>query len=470
MQTLLIGMVLCGSVMAIAAYFLLFRLQSALGTYSTGVTKTETKVEAKADTKFKALIQFAQDLITIVDDNGIILYQSPACEKLLGYTPDQLVNQSMLELMHGEDQSLLKYALSQQTAFSFEYRAQHKDGSWMYFEAVGSNLKHNPNIGGIVINSRDITDRKRGEEEKKQKELAAIRFSVEKERAEREKQIIEEGKKQLEIAYSKLDEAKKEIENLFKEVTDSINYAFRIQTALLPPAETLLNYLPHSFILWRPAHTVSGDFYWHAKVGSQIIVIAADCTGHGVPGAFMTMIGNTLVNQVVLQEGITAPDQILNRLHILVRKALKQDQPGSTSRDGMDVSLATIDTSENKLYWAGANNPLIQVRGNEAIEIKADKVPIGGLQTEAERIFTCHTIDYQPGDTYYLYSDGFQDQFGGDKGRKYMTKRFKEFLSKMALEIPDMSAQKQRADKEITDWMGNKYHQIDDITLIGFRL
>jgi sigma-B regulation protein RsbU (phosphoserine phosphatase) len=180
----------------------------------------------------------------------------------------------------------------------------------------------------------------------------------------------------------------------------------------------------------------------------------------------MTMIGNTLLNQIVKQEGKIMPHDILNNLHIAVRKALRQDQTGSQSRDGMDISFLCIEKKTKTVHWAGANNPLIIVRDGIAEEVKADKYPIGGLQTEDKREFTLNTLESKPGDTFYVYTDGFQDQFGGDRGRKYMTKRWKEFL--VGISTEKMEAQPELLNKEISDWIGTKYEQIDDILVCGY--
>jgi serine phosphatase RsbU (regulator of sigma subunit) len=307
-----------------------------------------------------------------------------------------------------------------------------------------------------VLNSRDISDRKREEQARRQKEYAAMKAEAMREQAEHER-------REIEMREAKLQEAYTIIEHKNEEITDSINYAFRIQTALLPNIDTVKEQLPNSFVFWRPKDIVSGDFYWFAQRGSRILIAAADCTGHGVPGAFMTMIGNTLLNRIVLELGVVEPHEILNQLHLGVRKSLKQDV--SQSRDGMDIVFAAIDQEKKKLWFAAANNPLIRIRGGEVEEFKADKYSIGGLQTESERKFTGHELDIQPGDKYYLYSDGFQDQFGGENGRKYMTKRFKQYLTTIAPK--PVEVQRDLLDKEITTWMGTKYEQLDDVLVIG---
>ncbi len=454
--------VLVAVVVVGGAWYQLNQLVQLVGTAPASSDRMSTAVKSSlSEGKFRALIQHSLDIITIIDGKGFIQYISPSADRVLGYTPDSLLGQSVFELVHQDDHALLQNALSQKTTFFFSFRMQHNDGTWMYFESAGTNMLQDPQIRGIVLNSRDVSDRKREEDAKKQKEMAAFRMTVEKENIEREKRIIEEGKKQLEEAYAI-------IEHKNHEIHDSITYAFRIQKAMLPDVNEIRQRLPNSFVFWRPKDIVSGDFYWYAHVGDYTLVAAADCTGHGVPGAFMTMIGNTLLNQVVKQQGMTMPDQILTNLHIAVRRALRQDEKGSTSRDGMDISFLCVDHKNNKVHWAGANNPLVLVRDNQADEVKADKFPIGGLQTEDSRVFTLNTIDAKPGDFYYLYTDGFQDQFGGDRGRKYMTKRFKELLLRLSPE--SIERQPDLLNTEITEWIGSKYEQIDDILIVGVKL
>jgi PAS domain S-box-containing protein len=444
-------------------FYYLYQLRGRLMSYSPAQASLSAPVKAATggDGKFKSLIQNSMDIISILNDKGVIQYQSPSSERLLGYDPEALVGQSIFELIHAEDHALMGNVLQQRGTFFFSFRMQHHDGSWMFFDSAGTNMLQDPVIKGIVLNSRDITDRKREEERTKQKEMAAMRLNAEKEASEREKAVIEEKNRQLGEAFEKIDHQNKEIH-------DSINYAFRIQKAMLPEPSLIKHHLPDSFVFWRPKDIVSGDFYWYAKMENYSLLAAADCTGHGVPGAFMTMIGNTLLNQVVKQQSVLMPDEILNQLHMAVRRALKQDETGSTSRDGMDISFLVIDHTKQEAHWSGANNPLIQIRGAEQFEFKPDKQSIGGLQTEEKRVFQRQLITTKPGDIFYVYSDGFQDQFGGDKGRKYMTKRFKEFLQTLSTQPIDI--QPKLLDAEITAWIGDKYEQLDDILVLGVKV
>ncbi|MEO1653258.1 MAG: SpoIIE family protein phosphatase [Bacteroidota bacterium] len=218
------------------------------------------------------------------------------------------------------------------------------------------------------------------------------------------------------------------------EILSSINYAQRIQSSILPRPEYLQSLLPEHFILFKPRDLVSGDFYWLTQteerpvyeemltkkgmqkvlkevVAEKIILTAIDCTGHGVPGAFMSMVGNTLLNDIVKEKKICKAHQILTQLHQDVRQALQQRQTGN--KDGMDMALVSIDRENQKMEFAGAKNPLIYIQNNELKVIKGDIMGIGGLQREMERVFTPHLIDISVPTTFYLFSDGYQDQFGG---------------------------------------------------------
>ncbi len=256
------------------------------------------------------------------------------------------------------------------------------------------------------------------------------------------------------------------IEEKNKSITDSIHYAKRIQTAILPKEEEMRKTLKEYFVFYRPKDIVSGDFYFYAESRGRVIVAVADCTGHGVPGAFMSMIGNSLLSKIIKENGLTKPSEILSQLNSGVKEALKQHESGSDTRDGMDIALCSIDIAGGKMEFAGANRSLLLVRGTEATEVKADKVAIGGLQT-AEQGFTNHDLSFSKGDMIYLNTDGYADQFGGGDGKKFRTRRFRELLA----ELSPMTANEQGARLEsiLTEWMGLA-EQLDDILVIGIRL
>jgi len=287
---------------------------------------------------------------------------------------------------------------------------------------------------------------------------------------EKEKQrILETQKEMLEAQVLErtfeIVEQKKVIEEKNKDITDSINYAKRIQDAILPAKELKYRIFPEAFVLFKPKDIVSGDFYWFAEKDGKRLIASCDCTGHGVPGALMSMIGNNILNQLVNENGITSPEQILGMLDKEIRKALKQGGQEAT-KDGMDIALLCFH-SEHELEYAGAQRPLWLIRNNELSEIKADKHSIGGLQGETEKAFTKHRLSLLPGDCIYIFSDGFVDQFGGADGKKFMSRQFKNLL--LANCQKPVKEQEHVLDETIEAWRGMR-EQIDDILVIGIKI
>ncbi|MGQ9620908.1 MAG: SpoIIE family protein phosphatase [Bacteroidales bacterium] len=286
-------------------------------------------------------------------------------------------------------------------------------------------------------------------------------------------QKLAESKRQIEIINADLEVKNAEImrqkdiiEQKNQSITDSIQYARRIQTAVLPQLDFLTEWGIESFIMFRPKDIVSGDFYWGKKKDSKIIIAAADCTGHGVPGAFMSMLGNAFLDEIYNTTDITDPAGVLNILREEVITALKQKGITGEARDGMDISLCIINKESSTIGFAGANNPLYLIRDNQLIKVPADKMPIGIHFTEFVP-FTNHTLNFRKGDIIYLFSDGYADQFGGQKGRKFMYKPFQNLLLQNH-NLP-MEQQKIILEKTFDEWMGS-YEQVDDVLVIGIRI
>ncbi len=248
-------------------------------------------------------------------------------------------------------------------------------------------------------------------------------------------------------------------------ITDSIYYAKRIQKAVLPSKRILKNCFTDFFILFKPRDIVSGDFYWMKEVDNKLVVVVADCTGHGVPGAFLSILGISILKEVIQKDKIYKANSILEELRNKVKLALGQTGERNEQKDGMDISLCIIDKDNNKVQFAGANNSLYLIRDNEINITKGDKNPIGIYLNE--RPFTNHEISFQKNDSIYLFSDGYIDQFGGDRGLKFMSKRFKPLLLKIYKD--DMKQQSQILENEFDKWRAN-YKQIDDILILGVRL
>lgn len=251
-----------------------------------------------------------------------------------------------------------------------------------------------------------------------------------------------------------------------KEITDSIQYASRIQNAILPPPELIDKLIPEHFIIYRPRDIVSGDYYWITEKGPKIYIMAADCTGHGVPGAFMSMLGVAFLNEIVSKHIEIPANQLLNELRKQVISSLHQTGREGENQDGMDVALYIIDRDEMNLEYSGANNSLFIFRQEEFIELKADKMPIG-IHRLADTSFTNYKIDIRKDDMIYAFSDGYPDQFGGPSGKKLMIKNFKKTLQD--IHFKPLSEQKAVLEKTLDDWM-NGTHQIDDILVMGVRI
>lgn len=257
---------------------------------------------------------------------------------------------------------------------------------------------------------------------------------------------------------------KKEIEKKNQRLTDSIQYAKRIQRAMLADVKHLNSVLDDAFIFFQPKDMVSGDFYWFGQVDQKLVVAAIDCTGHGVPGALMSMLGNSFLNQIILNQKVTSPDLILEELSREVKFALKQDDTGN--RDGMDMALCTIDLDSKEVEFAGAKNPLIVVKNGVSERIKGDKKPIGYSHYK-DTSFQKHKVEIETPTCLYMFSDGYVDQFGGDKGRKFMVKRFQRLLEE--IHTKPMHEQHDILGANMKEWMKGEV-QIDDIIIVGIKI
>lgn len=292
--------------------------------------------------------------------------------------------------------------------------------------------------------------------------------------AEKEKDVLELLVKERteEIAKSK-EEIELQRDYLYKqrqEIIDSINYAKKIQEAVLPAQDYTNKILDNHFIFFKPRDIVSGDFYWMKKINNFIIVVAADCTGHGVPGAFMSMLGSSYLNEIITRRSLDSAGQILNRLRLKVKKSLHQKGEEGEQKDGMDIALIIIDEETLELQYSGAYNPLYLIRNNNGetpkfIETKADRQPIGIHIHEKD--FTNHKLQLQKDDSLYIFSDGFIDQFGGETGGKFKTVRYKELL--ISIQDRTMEEQKLAIEQTFVKWKRD-LKQIDDVLVIGIRI
>lgn len=264
---------------------------------------------------------------------------------------------------------------------------------------------------------------------------------------------------------STISNLKNEIHRQKKELTESIRYASYIQKALLPSPILFKKLLPDHFVLYQPRDIVSGDFFWITKKKSDIIIAVADCTGHGVPGAFMSILGITTLNEVVNRGCYSSAGSILNQLREGIMKALNQTGQEFEQKDGIDMALCLLDTESNQIEYAGAFNPLYIVQNKRLVEINGDKMPIG-VAAEEEKPFKTHRFSLEPENVIYLFTDGFVDQFGGTKGKKFKYQPFRNLILKIH-ELP-MHKQKEELYMAFEKWKGEQ-QQLDDLLILGFR-
>ncbi len=355
--------------------------------------------------------------------------------------------------------------------YTFKVKACNNEGIWNKTATTFAGLTINAPfwqtpwfIGiciAVVLSGFFILLKVRERNLKQAKKVLETKVAERTKEVVRQKEEIVEQNKKIETAYA-------EIEKKNSNITASIKYAKRIQEAILPAAHHIREVFPESFILFQPRDIVSGDFYWYSSKNGKHIIAAADCTGHGVPGAFMSMIGNTLLNEIVNEKGITVPSEILDQLNAGIKLALKQDEEDSDSKDGMDIALLAIRDDYKELEYAGAYNPLLLVRDGQLMETKADRFPVAGFSLKRERHFSNHRLSIQKDDAIYIFSDGFSDQFGGHDNRKFSIRKFKELL----VENRDKAMDEQMAvlEHSMAKWRGDQYDQIDDILVIGIKV
>ena len=313
------------------------------------------------------------------------------------------------------------------------------------FEAYYKPLSKDDTLGHALLKMRDgLSENERVLEQKV---------------VERTEEVVKQ-KEEIELKT-------KELEILFKQVTDSIHYAKRIQEAILPPNNLVKQILPESFVLYKPKDIVSGDFYWIDKKKEWCYFAAVDCTGHGVPGAFMSIVGYNLLKDILKNTDSTQPSIIMDKMNDGVANTLHTNTTsGKQTKDGMDMTLCALNYDTLELQFSGAFNPLYIIRGNELIQYKADKFPVGMFIGEKQN-FTNHTIQLQKGDHIYIFSDGYADQFGGPRGKKFMAGNFRQLLSDVS-KLP-IERQKTMLNQTIEEWRGN-LEQVDDILIIGVKV
>lgn len=280
------------------------------------------------------------------------------------------------------------------------------------------------------------------------------------------RKIIKERDK-VENLNKRLRKLSDDLKEINRDLVDSITYAKQIQEAVLPEYGMIEKYFPNSFLIYKPKNIVSGDFFWIAEHQNKIVLAVADCTGHGVPGALMSIMGNNFLNEAVYMKNKTQPSLILHELNTALRKVLKQDREESANRDGMDIAICTIDPRKGILEFAGANRPFIYIKNQTINILRGDKHGIGGIQDTVNITFSDNRFMLHEIDEFYLYTDGYTDQFGGKDEKKLLSKRFRETLLKNCHET--MPNQKKALLKTLKDWRGGM-EQTDDICVLGIRV
>jgi serine phosphatase RsbU (regulator of sigma subunit) len=279
---------------------------------------------------------------------------------------------------------------------------------------------------------------------------------------------ITQRTKELEEKNRQINEQSKRVITLYKDLRDSIEYAKRLQDSILPTQEQLKKAFPSSFVLYQPKDIVSGDFYWISTKGSKVYVASIDCTGHGVPGAFMSLIGHNSLNIALEEADSNDPGSVLSHLNVLATNSLNRNKGNTTVRDGMDAALCIWDKVDNTVSFAGAMRPLVYYKDGEMGRLKGDRVSVGGQDTINHK-FSSESIQLSKGDTFYVFSDGYPDQFGGEtvNGKKYKLSRFLNDLG--AIQPFNMEQQREQMRVNIRTWQGN-HPQVDDILVIGVKI
>ncbi|NOZ45148.1 MAG: tetratricopeptide repeat protein [Chlorobi bacterium] len=370
--------------------------------------------------------------VVILDSNFNFIWINKGFTRMFGFTLDQLVSERGKNLLEvsGEKEiyQKLKNVLSDKKTIIYNSQNTKRNGDKLWTQTtITPVVDKNGVVSQLVLIDSDISKLKQAE-----------------------KEIVTQHD---EISLQK------------KEITDSIIYAKRIQTAILPTEQNVRKIIPKSFILYKPREIIGGDFYWISKKQDEIIVAVADCTGHGVPGALMSMLGVTLLNEIVNNKGIIIPGEILNELREQTIEILHQTVDDGHN-DGMDIAICCFNLKTKQLRFSSANSPAILVTENRVMELKPDKMPIGLFHIKNKSFFT-QQIDLSQNETVYLYTDGFVDQFGGKHEKKFYRKNLIKLIKRISSE--PIAKQKAIFEQTLDDWKGN-IPQIDDITILGFRV
>lgn len=403
--------------------------------------------------RFKALIENSTEGLSIFDEKGIISYTSPAIKKIMGYEPEEVIGKSGTDIFaHKEELEQIaaifkKLFTGESKSETLVSRNRKKDGSYVWLEIVITDQRHVEGVNALVANYRDVTEKITA-----QRELEHTLQNLE--------EIIDKRTSDLQVTHTKLEEA-------YADIKDSLNYAKKIQNAVLPSETELKTNFKDVFLIYKPKDIVSGDFYWTYKHESISLIAVVDCTGHGVPGALMSMIGNEILDHIIKDRQIGRPDVVLEELDKSINRLLRRKGGEVKMNDGMDIALCAIDQTNKLISFSGAHNPAVLVSSTGKLKIlEASKHSIGGLSAgfkDFKRVIT----PYEEEDILYLFSDGFHDQFGGPRNKKFMKKQFYVTLQ----EIAKLPFQRQKKALSFVFKTWKKSHaQLDDVTVLGIKL
>lgn len=412
------------------------------------------------------------DSVVLTDSNRIIEFVNTAFVESTGYSSEEAIGQNV-SILRAEKQDpkvfkKMNEILDAGGTWVGEFKNKKKSGEVFWELATISPLKDkNGEVIRYIAVKRDITSVKKLEKQnKRNKNYIAELGETTKHLATatlREREL----KNQLQTTIDELAKSKKTIEIQNKNILNSINYAQRIQKGIIPTLEDIRKDLPKTDWFYKPKDVVSGDFPFYFKKDNLIYYAAVDCTGHGVPGAMMSLIGYLLLNDILNDSATYTPAEVLLKLHKGVVRTLKQDQENNKAADGMDVAILRYDTTSKKLQYSGAHRPLYFIRDKEElVQYKGGKHPVGGDQYKGKNEFPNYEIEVQQGDKVYFFSDGFPDQFGGPKKLKYGPKRIRKLLAENSTKT--VSQNIFILTESFEEWSSGE-HQIDDVLFMGLE-
>ena len=381
-----------------------------------------------------SILEQLNSLIVVVNSSGKVEYVSPSAKRILGFEPEQLMGEGWWNLTRDDEhernhtRALALHQLnnqdSQLAGIPYERLLKTANGAdrWILW-----NTSKGPGNKLVGI-GHDITDRKKAEQ-----------------------QLLEKHK---------------QLQQHNKDMVDSIQYASRIQEAILPDVQKIKNAFKDAFVLYEPKDVVSGDYYFFHRRGNKLFVAAVDCTGHGVPGALMSIIANGILREVIVKKGIEEPSEVLYALDDELHLAMNRQNKGSATYDGMDVGLGVFDLEENTITYSGAFRPMLLLRENAFIEFEPNRFPIG-FCGDVEKVFVSKKLALQEDDVFYFFTDGYCDQFGGELKKKFNRKRFKELL--LSAQEMEMDEQESFLQYALLNWRQEE-PQMDDILVMGIKI